>query len=149
MIRRWLPWAALLVVVGVALAVGAGGSGHQTAAQKVSSIASEVRCPQCEGQSAQVSDAPAAKAVRLFVSEQVQAGKSRGQIERELVDRYGSDILLRPSASGLVGLVWILPVVAVVLALAGLAVAFRRWHAMADVPLTDADRQRVARERHA
>jgi len=142
--RRRAAWGALAVVVVVALVVGARSGGAQTAQQKAASIASEVRCPTCEGQSAEVSDAPAAKAVRTFVLAQVQAGQSRGQIEQALQDRYGSDILLRPPASGVAGLVWILPVVALVLALAGLAAAFRRWRIVGETPVSDADRIRVA-----
>jgi cytochrome c-type biogenesis protein CcmH len=132
-----------LLVIVVTLAIAAHQSHAPTAGQKAASIASEVRCPTCEGQSAEVSDAPAAKAVRTFVLQQVEAGQSRGVIEQELKDRYGSDILLRPPASGVAGLVWALPVVALVLAIAGLAVAFHRWRTVREPPLTDEDRARV------
>jgi cytochrome c-type biogenesis protein CcmH len=141
---RRAAWGALAVVVVVSLFVAGRGASTQTAAQEAASIASEVRCPTCEGQSAEVSDAPAAKAVRTFVLQQVQAGQSRGQIERALEDRYGSDILLRPPASGIAGLVWVLPVVALVIALAALAAAFRRWRIVGETPLSDADRDLVA-----
>jgi cytochrome c-type biogenesis protein CcmH len=143
-LRRRAAWAALAVVVVVALVVGARTPAAQTPAQKAASIASEVRCPTCEGQSAEVSDAAAAQAVRTFILSEVEAGQSRGRIEQELEDRYGSDILLRPPASGVAGLVWVLPIVALVLAVAGLAVAFRRWRAVGEAPVTEADRRRVA-----
>jgi len=144
MTRRRAAWAALAVVVVVTLAIAARPPHKATPAQVAASIASEVRCPTCEGQSAEVSDAPAAKAVRTFVLQQVEAGQSRGQIERALTDRYGSDILLRPPASGVAGLVWVLPVAAFVIAVAGLAAAFHRWRSVREPPLTDADRERVA-----
>ena len=131
------------MVVG-ALAIGSRSPAHQTAAQKAASIAGEVRCPTCEGQSAELSDAPAAAAVRQFILTQVQAGQGRGLIERELRDRYGTDILLRPPSSGVAGLVWVLPVVAFVLAVGGIAFAFRRWR-LSGVAVTDADRELVAR----
>ena len=144
MTARRAAWAALLVVVIVTLVIAAGGSHPQTPAQKAASIASEVRCPTCEGQSAEASDAPAAKAVRTFVLQRVEAGQSRGQIERALKDVYGSDILLRPPASGVAGLVWVLPVVAFVIAVAGLAVAFHRWRTAGQPVLSDEDRALVA-----
>ncbi len=144
--RRRAAWGLLAVVVVAALAIGARTPAARTPAQKAASIAGEVRCPTCEGQSAEVSDAPAALAVRTFILGQVEAGQSRGQIEQALEDRYGSDILLRPPASGIAGLVWVLPVVAFVVAVAGLAVAFRRWHAIGEAPVSDADRRRVADE---
>jgi cytochrome c-type biogenesis protein CcmH/NrfF len=126
-LRRWAPWVVLVVIVIAALVVGTGGGGHPSQAQQAASIASEVRCPACEGQSAELSDAPAAAAVRLFITQQVAAGQSKGQIERQLEDRYGSDILLRPPASGIDALVWVLPVVAIVVAVFALGLAFRRW----------------------
>jgi cytochrome c-type biogenesis protein CcmH len=142
--RTWGPWAALVVVVAVALLVGTRSGGHPTQAQQVAAIASEVRCPACEGQSAELSDAPAAAAVRTFIQAQVQAGQSKGEIEQQLEDRYGSDILLRPPASGVAGLVWVLPVVAFVVALAALTMAFRRWRRTLETEVSDADRARVA-----
>jgi len=143
-LRRRAAWAARGFVVVVALVIAATGGGAQTPQQRAASIANEVRCPTCEGQSAEVSDAPAAQAVRAFILQQVEAGQGRGTIERALEERYGSDILLRPSSSGIEGLVWILPVVALVIAIGGLAAAFRRWRLMDEVLVTDADRARVA-----
>jgi cytochrome c-type biogenesis protein CcmH len=140
---RRAAWAALFVVVIASLVIAGRGAHTPTPAQEAASIASEVRCPTCEGQSAEASDAPAAKAVRTFVLRQVQAGQSRGQIERALQDRYGSDILLRPPASGVAGLVWVLPVVALVLAVAGLAAAFHRWRTTREPTLSEGDRARV------
>lgn len=147
--RKWLPWAALAALVVAALVVaGTGSSRSRTPAQRAATIAGEVRCPVCEGQSAEVSDAPAAAAVRSFILQQVKAGQSTGAIERELQDRYGTDILLRPPASGIAGLVWALPVAAIVVAAGALAVAFRRWRAeVLEGSVTEADRARVEGER--
>lgn len=142
--RKWLPWVGLVIVVVAALAIGSRSTGPTTAAEKAASIASDVRCPTCEGQSAELSDAPAAAAVRQYILQHVEAGQSRGEIEQSLRDDYGSDILLRPSTSGVVGLVWVIPVVVVVIAMAALAFAFRRWKATVARPVSDVDRRRVA-----
>ena len=142
--RRWLWWALLGLVVASALVIGSRPSGHTTPADRVSHIASEVRCPTCAGQSADVSDAEAAKAVRTFVAREVRANKSDGRIEQELRSTYGGDILLRPPASGIDGLVWALPVGAFVVAIGALALAFRRWRSMTDVVVSPEDRERVA-----
>ena len=136
-VRRWWPYLLVIVVVGVALFVAAGGSGSASshgrdsaAAQgaRVAHLTSEIRCPTCRGLSAAESDSEAAQAIRAEVARQVAAGRTDGQILSFMVDRYGSDILERPPASGFDGLVWALPVAAVVVAIAALAVAFRRWH---------------------
>jgi len=125
---KWLPWLALVVVVVVALIVGAGGGGgHESVSHRVDRIARGVRCPTCRDLSAAESDAAAAKAVRVAIRRDVQAGKSDGEIRAALASRYGRDILLTPDSSGVVGLVWVLPVAALVIGAGLLALAFRRW----------------------
>lgn len=125
---RWLPWAALVVVVAVALAVGAGRSGGNPGLDaRVMHIASEVRCPVCEGQSAAQSQAAASVQIRDLIRRQLVAGESEKQILGGLVRSYGAGILEKPEAQGVGVLVWVVPVIAVVLAAGGLALAFRRW----------------------
>jgi cytochrome c-type biogenesis protein CcmH len=129
--RRWLSWIALAFVLVVALVIGTHQRGYaQTQAARVTHITSEIRCPTCRGLSAGESDAKTAQAIRAEVARQVHEGRSDAQIEAYMADRYGQDILLRPPASGIAGLVWVLPVVALVVAVAGLTVAFRRWRAL-------------------
>jgi cytochrome c-type biogenesis protein CcmH len=110
----------------------------------VKRVASEVRCPTCRQLSAAESDAPAAEAVRVAIAKHVEQGESDQEIRGFLVSTYGDDILLKPGGSGVAGLVWALPVAAFVCALAGLAIAFRRWH-RAEVDPTADDRALVAR----
>jgi len=143
---RWV-WLAMAAVLVIALAIGAQGrSGPMTQAQRVKHIASEIRCPTCRNQSAAESDAAAAKAVRDEITRRVRAGQSDGEIVEFMVSRYGSDILLKPAGSGVASLVWTLPVVAVVVAVAALAFAFRRWKARPGVTVSDEDRALVERE---
>lgn len=141
---RALPWLVMAVVAGTALAVGVTGDrGPTTQAERATAIASEVRCPTCQGLSAAESNAAAARAIREDISERLRAGESPAQIRAFLVSRYGEDILLRPPASGISGLVWALPVALLVGAGAGLAAAFRRWRRALGGPVTEADRRRV------
>jgi cytochrome c-type biogenesis protein CcmH len=143
---RWV-WLAMAVVLAVALVIGAQGrSGPMSEAQRVKHIASEIRCPTCRNQSAAESDAAAAKAVRDEIDRRVRDGQSDGEIVAFMVSRYGSDILLKPEGSGIASLVWVLPVVAVVVALAGLALAFRRWRARPGISVSDEDGALVERE---
>lgn len=126
--RTWAPWVGLLVVVVVAVAVGLGGRhASPTLAQRTNAIASEIRCPSCEDLNAAESNSPAAVAVRSLIRQDLSQGRTKAQIESYLVGRYGPDIILRPPASGVTALVWLLPAAAAVVGLAGAALALRRW----------------------
>jgi cytochrome c-type biogenesis protein CcmH len=81
----------------------------------------------CEGQSAAQSQAAASIQIRDQIREQLEAGGNESQILAGLVRAYGPSILEKPQASGVSLVVWVLPVLAVVAALAGLTFAFRRW----------------------
>lgn len=132
------------LVLAVALTVGARGeSGPRSDAQRAHDIATEIRCPTCKGLSAADSDAPAAQAIRDDILRRVQAGESGDEIRAYLVSRYKQEVLLKPEGDGVAGLVWALPVAAVVVAVAGMALAFRRWRARPDVAVSAADRAMV------
>jgi cytochrome c-type biogenesis protein CcmH len=115
-----------MVVVG-ALVVGTRDRGSTTDAERAQRIAETVRCPTCRGQSVASSDAPAAANVRNDIQRRVEEGQSDDEIRAALADRFGDSILLNPPRSGVAGLVWVLPVAGTVIAVGGLALAFRRW----------------------
>ncbi|MBV9933953.1 MAG: cytochrome c-type biogenesis protein CcmH, partial [Actinobacteria bacterium] len=81
----------------------------------------------CRELSVAESDARAAQAIRAEILRRVKAGQSPSTIRAFLVSRYGPDILLKPQGKGVAALVWVLPVVAFLIALTGLIFAFRRW----------------------
>ncbi|MGH9154473.1 MAG: cytochrome c-type biogenesis protein [Acidimicrobiales bacterium] len=143
--RSRLALLALVVVLGGALFVGARGDGDPpTPARRAGRLASKVRCPTCDGLSAAESDAPSSQAVRQEIRERIDAGISDGDILNYLVSRYPG-ILLTPPASGVGALVWVLPPMALVVAGAALAAAFRRWRSIPAGTVTDEDRALVAR----
>jgi cytochrome c-type biogenesis protein CcmH len=139
---RWLPWIALVVVVAVALAIGSQRHSHPTLEQRTMSIASAVRCPVCVGETAAESGTPASLEIRVYIRQSLQAGDSRSQILSHLSASYGPSILEKPSARGLNLLLWVLPALAVVAAVAGLTVAFRRWRP-ARIDLVSEDDRRL------
>ena len=109
-------------------------------------LSKEIACPVCGGESVAQSNAPAAVNIRSVISQQVDAGRTDDEIRAYLARQYGEDQLLRPRGEGMSALVWVLPVVAVVIAAAGLVVAFRRWSTGDAVPPpSDEDRELVAR----
>jgi cytochrome c-type biogenesis protein CcmH len=143
--RTWWPWLPLGVVLALALGIGSFGSrGPITDEDRALAIARVVQCPQCAGETAAESNAPAAQMVRIEIDAQVRAGRSDEEIIAAMEDKYPGRVLT-PPRGGLAGLVWVLPVAALVVATAGLAVAFRRWGESADRRATDADRRLVER----
>jgi cytochrome c-type biogenesis protein CcmH len=145
---RFLPWALLAVVVAVALTVAAWPSnGPPSVAQRTRSVASELRCVDCEALSIADSSTSNAAAQRADIESRVRAGQSDAQIRRAYVDRYGPSILLRPENKGIGMLVWALPVGAFLLGAGGLALALRRWRSEPRLAASTADEQLVRRTR--
>jgi cytochrome c-type biogenesis protein CcmH len=141
--RRW-SWLVIIALVLVALVRNAIDEGSpRTAEDRVRSIASTMKCPICAGQSVADSDVAAARSIRTEIARRVQEGESDDAIRDAISATYGDDLQLTPKASGFAGLVWILPVVALVLALAGLSATFARWRRTAVATATDADRALV------
>jgi cytochrome c-type biogenesis protein CcmH len=140
---KWIPWLGLLVVVAVALAIGASrSSGPRTPAERVQHITGQLRCPLCQGETVAESNALISQDIRALVQQRVASGQSDSQIIAYVVHRYPGT-LLKPPASGLGLIVWALPVVAFVAAIGGLTMAFLRWRGRTGITVTDEDRALV------
>lgn len=139
----WIPWLAMALVVVVTLAVGTLGQNEPSDAQRARNLAETIKCPSCQGQSAATSDTPSSQGIRVLIAERIAAGDSDEAIRDSVVTQYpGSS--LDPSGSGFSGLVWAVPVVVVVAAVAGLVYRFRDWRPGV-VAVTQDDRDLVAR----
>ncbi len=153
--RRFPLWTLLGVALVVALVVGSGAlsSAPPTSAQRAAAIDSVIRCPSCEDLNVTNSTAETAVAVRATVKRMVNEGRSDAAIESYLVDRYGSSIVLDPPARGLTALVWILPVVGGLAAVAALTVFSLRRRALVravdvdEVIDSESDLERLAEQR--
>ena len=117
----------------------------RTNADRIIAIEKTVRCPLCRSQSVFESDAAVSKSLREFVATEVSAGRTDDQIRAEIEAKFPGTSLLPPS-SGLGALVWIVPVVATIVAAGALGLAFARWsrQAAAAGGPTDDDRALVA-----
>jgi cytochrome c-type biogenesis protein CcmH len=144
-IKRWPSWVVLLVVAVVMLAVGIGrDSGPATAEERIDAIAQRLACPTCDGESVYESRGSASQAIRQEIARQVAAGQaSDDQIVAAIDDSYEADLRLVPDAEGLEAAIWIVPVVAAVLAVAVLAFVFRRWRDEGSLVPTDDERSLV------
>jgi cytochrome c-type biogenesis protein CcmH len=145
---RRAAWAAIALVATVSLVVAATGDpGPETSAERVQRIAATLKCPECVGQSVGDSNSQRARAIRAEIARGVDEGLTDGEITDGIVARYGDTVALVPPATGFAGLVWMLPVLALVLALAGLGAAFLRWRREPVLRASDADRSLVDRAR--
>jgi cytochrome c-type biogenesis protein CcmH/NrfF len=144
--KTWPAWAAMGAIAVIALGVGvARDSGPSTQAERVDAIARTIKCPPCAGESVYESRHPTARAIRTDIARQVREGRADDVVRTDLAARFGDDVVLVPATSGVEGLLWVLPVVAAVLAATGLVVAFHRWRrAGAAREPTDEDRALVA-----
>lgn len=145
-LKGWPSWVLLVLVVGGLLAVGASrDAGARTPKERVEDISRRLACPICDGESVFESRNADSQAIRIEIARQVDTGTvSDDQIINFIEQRFGSKVLLVPRATGIDALVWALPVAALVCAVVGLGVAFRRWKTEADTIPDDADRRLVA-----
>ena len=137
----------LLLLVG-ALFVGRAKESNSVRA-RTDRIASDIKCPTCQGLSVQQSKAGTAKAIYSEIERQVVEGQSDASIRGYLVSRFGTEQLLRPDATGITSVVWIAPVMFGVVALAGLALTFARWSRKSTEPMRAEDEALVAAFRSA
>jgi len=145
---RAIGWVGALTAIVIALSIATLSHRHQpTNSERALDLAEQFACPVCEGQSVAQSDSSTAKAIRSEISKRIDQGQTNQQITTYLIDSFSESISLKPRATGVVGLVWITPVVAFVTAVAGLIVVFRRWRLAEVAEATDADRALVERAR--
>jgi cytochrome c-type biogenesis protein CcmH len=147
MTRRVWPWFALAVVVVGVLAVLVWPSGSQSDASRAHQLATELRCPECEGLSVADSNAPTSKAIRADIRRRIADGQSDAEIRQSYVDKYDESILLSPQSSGLGLIVWILPVLVLALGAAGIYFTLARARREPRLHATPADEGLVDRER--
>jgi cytochrome c-type biogenesis protein CcmH len=83
--------------------------------QRTNEVGQLLRCPVCQGMS--ISDSPAEMAVNMKgqVRELLARGYTEEQILKYFELSYGQFVLLRPKMEGVTGMVWLLPVLALVI----------------------------------
>lgn len=136
--RRTLAvWLGLLLMIAAPLAAQQEGLARKgplddpALEAEASRIASELRCPVCQGLSIQDSPSSLAQEMKDVIRTQLTAGRSEEQIRDYFISKYGEWVLLEPRAAGFNLLVYLLP--ALVLVGGGILVVFaiRRWTAPA------------------
>lgn len=138
----------LLLVLALLLLIGAGWSyvwistpTQGTLDQRVYEVASQLKCPVCQNESAADSSASIAQQMRQVVRQQLQEGKSEQQVLRYFADRYGNGILLTPPQQGFNLLAWLMPVIMLLLGMGLVGFVVHDWRAQARPQLTKTGEQ--------
>ncbi|MEO0675978.1 MAG: cytochrome c-type biogenesis protein [Pseudomonadota bacterium] len=133
-----MRWVALLLIwlAGAAQAVEPGEVLNDPALEaRARDISQGLRCPVCQNESIDESDAPVARDLRLLVRERLVAGDSNDETVDFIVARYGEFVLLRPDTGGANLVLWLAGPLALIVSLGGLALFMRR-KPEEDVPLS-------------
>lgn len=109
-------------------------------------ISRDLRCPVCQGETIDDSNAPISRDLRLAVRERLVAGDDDAAVIDYVVDRYGEFVLFKPRASGSSLILW-LAGPAMLLIGGALAFATARRRPALPVPdtLSDEDKARLAK----
>ena len=101
----------LLLLLALASPAFATEPGEQLADPELEararSISALLRCPQCQSEDIDNSNATIAKDIRLFVRERLVAGDTDQQVVDAVVSRYGEFVLFLPPASGINWGLWL------------------------------------------
>ncbi|WP_104204623.1 cytochrome c-type biogenesis protein [Billgrantia saliphila] len=143
---RWMLAATLLLLM-TGLVQGAAIEVREfddlVLEKRYDSLTASMRCPTCQNQAINDSDAPVSGDMRDRVYQLLQDGRSDMEIRDHMVQRFGEYILYNPRLEGRTYLLWGLPAVLVVAGgiLVMLMVRARR-NASARA-LSDEERQRL------
>lgn len=96
---------------------------------RAADIAAQLRCPVCSGQSVLESNSGIAQEMQAVIRERLERGDGEREVLAYFRGAYGDWIILRPRATGLNLLVYVLPAVALLGGGIWLVVVLRRWSA--------------------
>lgn len=128
--KHWRSWLTVLALTGllmvcyVPLSLGVTASDLEA---QVREIATQLRCPVCQGLSVGDSPSELANEMRTLVREQLQQGKTSAEVLDYFAQRYGEWILLAPPKHGFNLVIWVLPFVLLPIGAAVVYLGARRW----------------------
>lgn len=118
----WIATVAL-VAPAQAAATPAPRAAPQTT---TNAIEAEVMCPVC-GTLLELAESPQAKREKVFVAKLVAEGKSKTEVKDALVAQYGPSVLALPKASGFDLSAYLVPILALAIAVVVLTFSVLRW----------------------
>jgi cytochrome c-type biogenesis protein CcmH len=132
MIGRLVPLLALFVLAAPAVMEAQVPRTEAEIEALTKQLATEMRCPVCQGVSIQESPTELAQEMKGVIRQRLESGETPEEVKAYFVDRYGEWILLRPEATGFNLVVYILPVVGLLLGGGLVVTTVRKWTRPAD-----------------
>ncbi|HTU54626.1 MAG TPA: cytochrome c-type biogenesis protein [Acetobacteraceae bacterium] len=140
--------AALALALAAAPALAATPALTPAQEARAETIAGNLRCVVCQGESVAESNAALAADMRRIIRRQVAEGRTNRQIMAWMTARYGDFIRLDPPFDRFTLLLWSVPVLAPAVGLAAALLARRRaarpFGQPAGPPLSEAEKARLA-----
>jgi cytochrome c-type biogenesis protein CcmH/NrfF len=122
--RAYLATLLLATILASIIAVPTAPAADPRAS--LPDIEDEVMCPTC-GTVLAHAFSPQAERERIFIRGQIEQGKTKQQIKDALVAEFGEDVLATPRDEGFDLVAYLVPIGAVLLAVAGIALGLMRW----------------------
>ena len=142
---RWLLMVILLFPSVAAAGEATPLAENPQVEARLKALAVELRCLVCQNQTLADSNAPLAEDLRREVREMIAKNMSDKEIIDFLVTRYGDFVLYRPPLKTTTTLLWVGPFLLLIGGATALVLALRRRQKkLADVALSEAERNRVA-----
>lgn len=116
-----------LAAVLVALALPAAATAAECPKTTLSAVEAEVMCPVCGTPLALATEAPQANRQRALIERLVERCQSKDEIKAVLVAEYGDGVLALPEADGFNVSAYLVPALAALLGVVGVALAAWRW----------------------
>jgi cytochrome c-type biogenesis protein CcmH len=141
---RRLIWAFLLAATPV-LAVQPDEILSDPALEaRAREISKLLRCPVCQGETIDESNAPVARDLRLLVRERLTAGDTDEAVLAYVTDRYGEFVLFAPPKEGANLALWLAGPAMLAAGLGIAAVALRRRREAPEAALSEDEARRLA-----
>lgn len=98
-------------------------------------ISQKLRCPVCQGENIDESNAPISRDLRLYVRERLVQGDTDAQVVQAVTDRFGEYVLFDPPTRGRTLILWL---AGPIMALIGLLIAWNVIRRRDDTLATEA-----------
>lgn len=102
---------------------------QETLDQRVQDVASQLKCPVCQGESVADSQATIAQQMRQVIRAQLQSGKSEQDVVQYFVRSYGDQIVWLPLWRGFSLLAWLVPMAFLLSGAVLVFIVLREWRA--------------------